>query len=237
MGYQVKIKFREIANEESDESIESPVQEKTKRIGKQDDDRDDNLLAQELLYWTFRRDIEVISIDVIEFVRKPIKVSIQPDGVRIRGKKYTIRQAVTSSEDPQQPTQPSTIMSKATTPSTVIKGHHESPQNTHEPIGSVVCNPGELSAVHPNLIDLLARAGFRIGNTYKLLSRKASDGANPEMLTLISDNGEVKEVNGDFFDALPQGLSNMQEDQQETTDEPRLSFSGVTNAEMPVLRG
>jgi hypothetical protein len=246
MGYQIKVKFREVDTSvgDSDTEEQKDAQEHIRRIGKQQDDRDDALLASELMYWNFRKDIEVLSIEVMEFVRRTVNVSLIPDGVKIRGKKYTIRQApVIEEQESVTPSETPLTQTHVPTP-TPTPTPTQVPQGGQRAIGTVVCNPGDLADRDPQLLDQLVAAGFRAGNTYQLLARKPSDGVNPPMITIISDNGDVKDVNGDLFDEVSQGLSNTGDtsgpaaaSDAEDGPEPRLSFGNMQSTEMPILRG
>jgi len=233
MGYNIAIKYKKLDGEGVPTGDEV---EKQKRLGKADSSNcDDSVLAAEILYWYFRRDIRVTNIEVEEFVKRKVNISEKPDGVIIRGKKYTLRNAITEQDAAAVNTADVPSSNQFSNQSVMLEATAK-----HKVLREEVCNPSEaLRLRDPDIVQKLQAKGIVIGKAYKIV-KEDSAGAFT-MYTIVNNSGELQKVNSELFDtvSVPRlAIGGQPAESNGGDNSPKLSFIGNAGSalEMPDIR-
>ncbi len=235
MGYEIKVIYH--PKKESGFDVSQRL-EKTKRIGKASDGRMDDKLAIEILRQFSRRDILVEDIEVVEFVKKPLKIKPSVNGsIIIRGQRYSLDGSQTPSidqeddggecSDTEEGTEEGDSKPPAATPSKVC------------PTERPKVNPIRRETFDPPLqvLDRFKKEGWIPGQTYDIMAEEVK-GFSPNTRTTYlvrrPDGREIK-IPGEYFVSEGGGLI-----WQGVADPGKvdvsLAFPGEVGQNAPILR-
>lgn len=229
MGYKLTVYF----HPRSDEGYDlSTTEEKTKRVGKAYDPRDDQALAREVIRQFSRRDVLVSSVEVVEFVEREVKVKPSSNGhVLIRGKKYSLEGTEIYEEGEEDPLPEDEVDEKAA-PAAIPPPPKENAGKERKPLRREVFDPP--LPIQLRLKDEFEKQGLSPGKAYDILE----EGATKKTYIVRLDDGREVSINREYFDAIDTPVELWEDTVTPDIDEGvDLGFNGIADDSMPNLRG
>lgn len=229
MGYEVKYHYHDKTEAGYDTD---DIKIFTKRVGKSFDDTSLGAVASAIIRQLARRDIWVVNVEIVEFVKKEISFRESKGGIVIKNRKFnfdSISQAIVEDED---------------------EGVDEG--EVDAPAVSLPVNPAEESLGRalrkeffnpeiPGLVQECRKRGydFTLGKLYDIY-KEAPDvrGLMHGMVyTVLDDKGKKREMNDKHFasDAVLKGFENPAT--PSSAGGTGLNWQGAVSSDMPDLRG
>ena len=242
MGYEVKYHYHEKTESGYDTDV---VKVFTKRVGKSFDDASLGAVASAIIRQLARRDIWVVNVDIVEFVKKEISFRESKGGIVIKNRKFnfdSISQSIVEDggvvedenedEDEDEDVVEDTVDERSV-PLPPVKQPVK--ENLGRPMRKEVFNP-EI----PGLIQECQKRGyaFTVGNRYDIY-KEIPDvrGLMHGMIyTVLDDDGKKREMNDKHFssDATLKGFENPATPRSDGGT--GLNWQGAVSSDMPDLR-
>lgn len=224
MGYLVTIKYHPKSKDSSFGFDTENSLEKTMRVGKKEEEIDEENLALVILKQLSRRDILVHDVEIIQFVKKKIKVRESTNGIVVGNKKYTfdnttngkLNVEVEDSEFPKQ--QP--VVQKNIQPNTPAPVVNRNIQIIKEEYF-------EPDPVFDSRRNQFKQMGLTIGEKYKIVKQIGTD-----KYRVINDSGGTIDVPVQHFSAV----STMRNELSRPSQDIQLRYPGEVNTAMINIR-
>jgi hypothetical protein len=227
MGYEVKYHYHEKTESGYDTDDAKTF---TKRVGKSFEETSLGAVASAIIRQLARRDIWVVNVEIVEFVKKEISFRESKGGIVIKNRKFnfdSISQSIVEDEDVVEDT--------VDTRSVPLPVKQPVVENLGPPMRREIFNP-EI----PGLVQECQRRGyaFTVGDLYDIY-KEIPDvrGLMHGMIyTVLDDDGNKREMNDKHFasDATLKGFENPATPRSDGGT--GLNWQGAVSSDMPDLR-
>jgi hypothetical protein len=240
MGYEVKYHYHDKTESGYDTD---DVKIFTKRVGKSFEDTSLGAVASAIIRQLARRDIWVVNVEIVEFVKKEISFRESKGGIVIKNKKFnfdSISQSIVEDEDVEDVEDVDDVddVDEGTvdTPAVPLPVKPPVVESLGRPLRKESFNPEV-----PGLAQECQRRGyaFTLGKLYDIYKETPDfRGLMHGMVyTVLDDNGKKREMNDKHFasDAVLKGFENPATPR--SAGGTGLNWQGTVSSDMPDLRG
>jgi hypothetical protein len=230
MGYEVKYHYHDKTESGYDTDDAKTF---AKRVGKSFEDTSLGAVASAIIRQLARRDIWVVNVEIVEFVKKEISFRESKGGIVIKNRKFnfdSVSEAIVEDDEvieDEEVIEDDEVVAAEVVPvkKTIAK------ENLGKPLREEVFNP-EI----PGLVQECKRRGyiFTVGKSYNIYEEVSDNrglmyGMN---YTVLDDNGTKRNLNDKHF-MSKNTLSGF----ENSAPDSRLSYGGNIDSDMPNLRG
>ena len=238
MGYEVKYHYHDKTESGNDTDDAKTF---TKRVGKSFDDTSLGAVASAIIRQLARRDIWVVNVEIVEFVKKEISFRESKGGIVIKNRKFnfdSVSQAIVDDEVVEDEDEVEVVEEMKPVSSPVPEKPPEV-ESLGKSLRKEFFNP-EI----PGLVQECQRRGyaFTVGNLYDIY-KEIPDvrGLMHGMIyTVLDDNGKKRDMNDKHFtsDKILKGFENpASASASASASGTQLNWQGAVSSDMPDLRG
>ena len=238
MGYEVKYHYHDKTESGYDTDDAKTF---TKRVGKSFEDTSLDAVASAIIRQLARRDIWVVNVEIVEFVKKEISFRESKGGIVIKNRKFnfdSVSQAIVEDDEVvEDEVVEDEVVEEIKPASSPVPVKPAQAENLGRPLRKEFFNP-EI----PGLVQECQRRGyaFTVGNLYDIYKEiPDARGLMYGMIyTVLDDNGRKREINDKHFvsDKDLKGFENSAS-AAATSSGPQLNWQGAVSSDMPDLRG
>ncbi len=232
MGYEVKYYYHDKTESGYDTDDAKTF---TKRVGKSFEDTSLDAVASAIIRQLARRDVWVVNVEIVEFVKKEISFRESKGGIVIKNRKFnfdSVSQAIVEDDEVVE----DEVVEEIKPVSSPVPVRPAQAEDLGRPLRKEIFNPEV-----PGLVQECQRRGyaFTVGNLYDIY-KEIPDirGLMHGMVyTVLDDNGKKREINDKHFasDAVLKGFENPATPR--SAGGTGLNWQGAVSSDMPDLRG
>jgi hypothetical protein len=238
MGYEVKYHYHDKTESGYDTD---DVKIFTKRVGKSFEDASLGAVASAIIRQLARRDIWVVNVEIVEFVKKEISFRESKGGIVIKNRKFnfdSISQSIVEDED---------VVVVVDDVDDVVEDTVDArsvPLPVNPPVAESLGRSLRKEFFNPQVPGLAQECqrrgyAFTVGNLYDIYKEYPDvRGLMHGMIyTVLDDNGKKREMNDKHFasDAILKGFENPATPR--SAGGTGLNWQGAVSSDMPDLRG
>jgi hypothetical protein len=237
MGYEVKYHYHDKTESGYDTDDAKTF---TKRVGKSFDDTSLGAVASAIIRQLARRDIWVVNVEIVEFVKKEISFRESKGGIVIKNRKFnfdSVSQAIVEDDEVvEDEVVEDEVVEEMKPASSPVPAKPAQAESLGRPLRREVFNP-EI----PGLVQECQKRGyaFTVGNLYDIYKETPDvRGLMYGMIyTVLDDDGRKREINDKHFasDATLKGFENPATPR--SAGGTGLNWQGAVSSDMPDLRG
>jgi len=224
MGYVVNVKYHPKKNGEFGFDM-NVSNDKSFKLGKKEEEIDHSQLASFILKQLSRRDVLVHDVEVIEFVRKVIKVKESNNGIIIGNKKYifddAVKDLISTEEIDERPRPNNPVVAPAPPKKNILRREFFNPE----------------IAFAKSASKQFKQMGLTIGKQYNVVNEIGYPGERGSKIvtkyTVVNDSGGTIDVPIEHFSAT---MGILGEGDFADTSDIQLSYDGEVNVPSINLR-